>query len=93
MAFFITEKETEDWLEQEVREMLMPDGTRRPAREFKLTWSAKDFLDEFTDITEAEISEIAQIYVNETCKPYEEAYFDTIGHLEREIRKRMGIDR
>jgi hypothetical protein len=92
MAFFITEKATEEWLVQEVRDMLMPDGTHKPVRAFKITWSARDFLDEFTDITEEEIAKIAQEYAAETGKPYEEAYFDTIGHLENGLRKRFGID-
>lgn len=92
MAFFITEKKTEEWLEEEVQDMLMPDGTHKPVRAFKITWSARDFIEEFTDIPETEISEIAQMYVKETGKSYEEAYFDTIGHLENGLRKRFGID-
>lgn len=91
MAFFITEKATEEWLEQEVRDILMPDGVCRPVRAFRLLWAARDFLDEFTDITEEEIAEIAQMYAEEIGKPYQEAYFDTVGHLDREIRKRYGI--
>lgn len=92
MGFFITEKQTEEWLQEEVRDMLMPDGTRKPVRAFRITWSARDFIEEFTDIPEQEISEIAQMYVEETGKPYEEAYFDTLGDLESKLRKRFGID-
>ena len=92
MAFFITEKETERWLEQEIRDMRMPDGSYRPAREFRITWSAKDFLDQFSDITDEDISETAVIYAEQTNKPYERAYFEVLAEYERELRKVLEID-
>ena len=44
MAFFITEKETEEFLELETRNIPMPDGTMRPFTDLRLTWRSYDFL-------------------------------------------------
>jgi hypothetical protein len=91
MGIFTTEKKTEEWLVEEVRDILMPDGSYKPVRAFKLLWAARDFLEEHTDVTEEKIAEIAQMYVEETGKPYEEAYFDTVGHMDTNIRKQYGL--
>ncbi len=44
MSFFITDKEVEDLLQIDSRELTMPDGTARTFTGIKLMWKAFDFL-------------------------------------------------
>jgi hypothetical protein len=92
MAFFITERQVEHHLEEIVRDMPLPGGDAVPVRNFRINWEAQDFLDEFTDITEEEICRITELHAQESGKPYQEAYFDIIAHLQVECRKQLGID-
>lgn len=41
---FYTEKQTEEWLESEMRYLPMPDGSTRPVTAFRLVWSKVDSL-------------------------------------------------
>lgn len=105
MAFFITEAETERWLEQETRMLPMPDGSKRHFTDTKLTWRSVDFVtdkklkwlvahwgDCVNPITLEELIKKAIIWGKKDNLSFEITFPNMAVHLHREIRKATGID-
>ena len=91
MGVFITEKETEEWLESETRKMLMPDGTREAVTNFNLNWDNLDFILDMSDFTEEEITELALQQAVESGKPFKESYFHLLDYIYEKLRTAYGI--
>lgn len=93
MGFFITEKEVEDYLAQETRDIVMPDGTRRPMTAFKLAWRSFDFILDNTEyVTEQTITGWAQDEAQGSGRSFEQAFHAVLAYAHRDLRRRFGID-
>jgi len=92
MAFFITEKETEDYLSEETRLIPMPDGTQRAFTGFKLMWRSLDYLISTTDFTSKELVELADVNAEEMGYSFEASFPNMLAYIHREVRKAQGID-
>lgn len=92
MSFFITEKETEEYLKQETRKIPMPDGSSRLLTTFKLVWRSWDFLILCGNYSRVELTSLAQINSREVGCSFEDSFRDTLAVLHRDLRRKMGID-
>lgn len=93
MSFFITEKQTEQWLERETRLITMPDGSMRPITGFRLMWSGFDFILEHSlTIDEARLVELALMSARETNRTLEQQFPNVVAYVHQALRKRLGID-
>jgi hypothetical protein len=88
--FFITEKETEEWLNLETRDLPMPDGATRPLTDFKLTWNSFDFIVRFGMFTPLELVKLAYLSTSETGFPFEETFPNVVAFIERTVRSSRG---
>ncbi len=89
---FLTEKQTEAWLEMETRDLPMPDGTLRPFTDTKLHWNAYDFIVSQEMFTGARLVELSLIDSKETGFPFEMSFPNTVSYAYFRLRKRLGID-
>ena len=89
---FLTEKQTEYWLTSETRDILMPDGTREPYTDFKMFWGAFDFVLEETEYDEVSLASLAEGHMIDSGKPFKEAFMEIVVYIDKELRKRLGID-
>lgn len=92
MGFFITEKETEAWLEEETRTLTLPDGTVKPFTGFKLLWRSFDYILETSTFTEKRLIELAQLSSRETGRSFGQSFHDLLAYTHRLLRKRQGVD-
>lgn len=92
MAFFITEKETEDYLSEETRLIPMPDGSQRAFTGFKLMWRSLDYLILTTDFTSKDLVELAILDAEEMGYTFEASFPNMLAYVHREVRKAQGID-
>jgi len=92
MAFFITEKETEDYLTEETRVIPMPDGSQRAFSGFKLMWYSLDYLISTTDFTRKQLVELAVVNAEEMGYSFEDSFPNVLAYIHREVRKAQGID-
>jgi hypothetical protein len=92
MSFFITEKETEKWLEPESRDIAMPDGSKRSIEMFKLAWRSFDFLTVCQCYTAKELIELSIKNADEMGYSFEDSFPNVLAYLHRDARKKMGID-
>lgn len=92
MSFFITEKQTEDWLTFETRQIPMPDGTTRPFTHFKLMWRSYDYLIVCGKFTGKQLVEQTIQTAKEMNYTFEEAFPNVLSYLHRRLRKAQGID-
>ena len=92
MTFFITEKETEDYLSEETRMIPMPDGTQRAFTGFKLMWRSLEYLILTTDFTSKELVELAVLDAEEMGYTFEDSFPNMLAYVHREARKAQGID-
>jgi hypothetical protein len=90
--FFMTEKETEAFLVQETRQLPMPDGTTRPFTAMKVWWDAYDFLVATRSWSEKELVNLIAINADETRTAFEESFQAVLSYIDRNARKKMGID-
>lgn len=92
MSFFITEKETEQLLELETRNIPMPDGQMLPFTTFKLMWESYDFLIVCGKYTGKELVDLAIRNSEEMGYSFEDSFPNVLAYLHRHARKAMGID-
>jgi hypothetical protein len=93
MAFFITEKKTEEWMERETRSITMPDGSTRPITDFKLMWHGFDFvLEHSSTIDEARLVELSLMSAQETGRSFEQQFPNVVAFAHRALRKHLGVD-
>jgi hypothetical protein len=92
MAFFISEKETEDYLSEETRMIPMPDGEQRAFTGFKLMWRSLDYLVLTTDYSSKDLVEQAAVNAEETGCSFEDSFPNVLAYIHREARKAQGID-
>ena len=55
MSKFFTEKETEDFLEEETRKLMLPDGSEESVTTFNVVWGAFDSMEETNAFTNKQI--------------------------------------
>lgn len=94
---FMTEKQTEGLLEIEVRDLLLPNGTRRPFRATRYTWNAYDFLMENDGLTpESFMSMVVHDAELGGYDDLERFFTSAVGYLNgkycAEIRRQLGED-
>ncbi len=83
---FITEKETEDLLALETREIVMPDGSRRPFTGFRLMWNSFERIVNDGLFTEPELAGVAVLWANETGCPFDRTFPNTVGFVASRLR-------
>lgn len=81
MTFFITEKETEDLLVLETRELVMPNGSSRCHTTFRLVWQGFDTLTRIYGYSEAEIVGLSLIEVRNQGFTFQRAFDGMVGWL------------
>jgi len=91
MSFFISEKETENYLEVETRDLPMPDGTIKPFTGFKLMWRAVDYLIITAGYSRAELADLAIKNAKEMGYSFEDSFPNVVAYVHREIKKKQGI--
>lgn len=79
--FFMTEKETEEWLVHETRELPWPGRPHRPVTTSRLVWRAFDFLVDEQGRTEVDIVEIAIDNAREMSIQFERSFDAVVGFL------------
>lgn len=90
---FITEKDTEAYLEQETREVRMPDGSLRPVRLFKLVWRSFDYiLATSRHIQEEDLTGWGLLSAQETGRSFDLQFPNVLAYTHRALRKQQGID-
>lgn len=88
----MTEKQTEDWLKLETRNITMPDGSTRPISMFKLHWNGYDFLvAEWKTFTEEKLVQIALNDAARTGRSFEQQFPNIVAYAYRTLRKQLGI--
>lgn len=87
-GFFITERETEDWLVSEARDITLPDGTRHVVRGFRLTWRDVDMLKRIPPYTEAKLLELALHSQKETGRPLDQSFRNVVAYVMQQVKKR-----
>ena len=92
MAFFISEKETEEYLERETRDIPMPDGSTRPFTTTRLAWRSLDYILEWGWFTQERVVELAIINAEEVGLSFEDSFNDTLAYIHAEMRKTQGVD-
>jgi hypothetical protein len=85
--FFITEKETEEFLALETRELPWPDGSIRPFTEMRLFWSSFDWLVEQKQYTPKRLVELAIMSSEETGRAFADTFRDSIAYMHKEFEK------
>lgn len=86
MAFH-TEKQIEDWLESQTRDLVMPDGTTRPHTAFKLVWHTMDSLVEVSGYSPLELVEYALEEAHLQKMSFDEAFTGVLSWLDEQRRK------
>lgn len=86
MSFFITEKQTEDWLIYETRDLPMPDGSFRPVTDFKLGWELYDLLLSISDYTPERLVGFALEESQLSGLPFEKTFPSCVAYLDRHLR-------
>lgn len=92
MSFFITEKRTEEWLELERRDFILPDGSKRALTETRLTWRSLDYITETSSITEAFLIEEALAWGERQNLDFSVTFPNVLVFVHRELRYQRGID-
>lgn len=92
MGFFITERQTEEYLETETRDVPLADGSARPVTAFKLLWRSWDYLILCGGYGRRELAALAQINACEVGCSFEDSLRDTLAHLHRDLRRKQGMD-
>ena len=87
MSFFMTEKQVEELLEFQTRELLMPDGSRRVIGAFKFTWDDFAFLNECACFRNPGVVEMALTNSEEVKIPFETSFAGTVTYLRRKYRE------
>lgn len=85
MTFF-TEKQTETYLEEEIRDIKMPDGSLRPYRNFKVWWEAYDYLIWTTEFIPQKLVEYALREKAASGKSFDQSLEDVVAFLDNRIR-------
>jgi hypothetical protein len=83
---FWTEKQMEDWLQSEAREVTLPDGSRCLVRDIRLLWDHFDYLTSYTTYSEAKLVELALISKAETGRPFEQSFCNVVAYVYLVIR-------
>ena len=89
---FYQEKQIEEWLETETRDLPMPDGSTQPLTGFKLLWSKVDSLVLLNGYARLELVEFALEEVRLQNVSFDKAFTGVVAYLDNERRKAWGID-
>jgi hypothetical protein len=88
---FMTDKQTEDWLKSQTRDLPMPDGTIETYTTFKNVWHAYDLLTELCGYTATELLGYVREEMDLQSIDFDSAFRCIIGFLDDERRKQMGL--
>jgi hypothetical protein len=91
-AFFITEKQTEEWLQLETRTIQMPDGTRKPITYFRLIWRSLDYLILCGNWSTQELVDLAFKNAAEVGGSFEQNFAAVLTYVHHQLRQKQGID-
>lgn len=86
---FITEKQTEAWLQSETRSLTMPNGTRRDVTAFNLHWLSFDFLTECTCYSEKTLVELALLSQSETGRPFDQSFRNVVAYVTQRVKSTL----
>ncbi|MEE9398550.1 MAG: hypothetical protein V3V31_16245 [Methylococcales bacterium] len=92
MGFFITNKETEDYLETETRDITMPDGSVRSFTGFKLMWYSFDYLTIAGNYTKNELVALAIRNAEKMGYSFEDSFPNVLAYIHQHVRKAQGIE-
>ena len=80
------ERDEEWWLEQETRDLPMPNGSMRPFTCMRIHWGSFDFLVHECGYTPERLVELAVIDAQEHNKDLDIFFPDTMAFIDQEIR-------
>ena len=83
---FLTEKETEALLETEARDFLMPDGSFRSVRDFKLGWEIYDRLLFISDYSSSWFIDFAIEEAEISGRTFEEMFPVCVAYVDNKLR-------
>ncbi len=84
---FVTEKETEELLQIETRDLPMPDGTIQPYTGFHIMWNSLDYLIGNYDLELEWFVKMASTDAEEMDRTFEQAFRNTIAYVRQEYKK------
>ncbi|MDE8653851.1 hypothetical protein [Novosphingobium album (ex Liu et al. 2023)] len=87
MDRFITERETEDLLDEEVRVLAMPNGERRSVRAFRLVWSSYDIVLRSGAFSEPEVITLADQHSARTGQAFETSLERVVGTIHEKLAR------
>ena len=87
MTKFMTEIDTEAYLESEMRMLAMPDGETVPVRGIKLMWSIFDLLQQSNMFTQERLIEIAYSMAECEQVSFEKALESVCGYAHEQVKK------
>ncbi len=88
---FYTEKQIEDWLESETREVTLPNGTTRAVSVIRLAWSKADSLVSLDGYTMRELAGYAAEEEALQRISLNQAFVCVVAYLDNRRRARWGI--
>ena len=83
---FITEKEIESLLEEETRNITMPNGDIQPFTAFKLFWITLNYLTKYRGYTEERLVELAVINAKETGRTFDQSFTNSIAYMHKHLK-------
>ena len=87
MNDFLTEQQTERFLEKQTRMLTMPDGKMVAVSGFMVMWNAFELLQEANMFTEERLIELAYSWSERENIPFEETLKNLIGFIHSEVKK------
>jgi hypothetical protein len=87
MSDFLTEKEIEDLLILETRQLTMPDGKTVPVNGFKLMWNSFDLLQEAGMFTAELLIELAHSWSEREGIPFDTTLKNICGYAHEQASK------
>lgn len=87
--FFIKEQEIEALLAFETRELIMPDGSKRPYTGMKLHWNSYEYITREVGLfTGPELVAMAVRDSQEMKRSFEDSFRNTIAYVHQQIKKK-----
>lgn len=91
MGFFITEREVEDLLMFQTRDLPIPNGTLHPYTGMKFMWRSYDYLIRSGKYTSKRLVELSMINSEEMGYSFEISFRNVVAYLHRILLKAQGI--
>ena len=92
MSRFITEKETESYLEYSSRLLTMPNGSSCSVSAMKLTWDYYDFILSRPSYSESIVMDFARRLSEDENIDFDLAFDNVVGYIGNRLREILGVE-